>query len=196
MPAHRGRRLRPRADRALHPMRKTPDIRQVDRGHRPVAAYRRQPAIADGKETKAKIGEPPVLDDGLRREADDRVVAMSTSEKLMKEVRRIFRTYRQLNGDQQLLRLKRSFVDPGEKLARCNPPSPLGPRAMMVAAKAYTCRPALRKPGLRALGFPRWCRGCGSQDGRHRRRHRSAREHGLRFPGISGDRHDVSAHRW
>src|SRR4051812_33161925 len=46
---------------------------------------------------------------------------MSTG-KLMKEIRRIFRTHRQLNGYQQLLRLKRSFVDPSEKLARCNPP--------------------------------------------------------------------------
>ena len=41
------------------------------------------------EEAKAKIGKPPILDDGLCGEADDRVVAMPTGE-LMKEMRRIF----------------------------------------------------------------------------------------------------------
>ena len=43
-------------------------------------------AIADRKETKAKIGEPPVVDDGLRCEADDCVVAMSAGEFMKKYV--------------------------------------------------------------------------------------------------------------
>ena len=46
-------------------------------------------AITDGKETKAKIGKPPVPDESLRCKTDDRVVAMSAGE-LMKEMRRIF----------------------------------------------------------------------------------------------------------
>ena len=52
-----------------------------------------QRAIADGKETKAKISKPPIPDEGLRCEADDRVVAVSTG-KLMKEIGRVFRRHR------------------------------------------------------------------------------------------------------
>ena len=98
------------------------------------AAPGQQRAIADGKEAKAKIGEPPVPDDRLRRQADDRVVAMPTGE-LMKEMRRTSWTHRQLDGDQQFLRRKRCFVDPGEELARRNPPLAARPASNDGSAK-------------------------------------------------------------
>ena len=80
-----------------------------------------QRAVADGKKAEAKVGELPVLDARLRCKADDRIVAMPAG-KLMKEMRRIFRTRRQFHGDQKFLRRKRSFVDPGEEFACCDPP--------------------------------------------------------------------------
>src|SRR5512138_730264 len=77
--------------------------------------------IADSKEAEAKIGEPSLPDIGLRRKADDRVVAMPAGE-LMKEMRRASCSCWQLDGDQQFLWRKRSLVDPSEKLDRRNPP--------------------------------------------------------------------------
>src|SRR5438874_11337559 len=59
---------------------------------------------------------------------------MSTGE-FMKEMRRIFWSHRQFNGDQQLLRLERGFVDPDEKLACRNPPLAAWPASNDGSAK-------------------------------------------------------------
>ena len=55
--------------------------------------------------------------------------------KFMKEMRRIFWGNRQLNGDQQLLRRKRSFVNPGKELACRNPPLATRPASNDGSAK-------------------------------------------------------------
>ena len=79
-----------------------------------------QRAIPDGKETKAKIGEPTVLDESLRRKANDRVIAVP-SGKLVKEICRICWRPWQLDRNQQFLRCKHGFVNTREELLCCNP---------------------------------------------------------------------------
>ena len=59
---------------------------------------------------------------------------MATCE-LMKEMRRLSWRYRHFHGDQQFLRLKRSFVDPGEELACRNPPLAVRPASNHGGAK-------------------------------------------------------------
>src|SRR4051812_15084632 len=79
-----------------------------------------QRPISDGKKSKKKIGKAAVMDDRLRSQTDDGVVAMPPGE-FMEKMAGLFWRDRQLDGDQQFLRRKRRLVDASEEVLRGYP---------------------------------------------------------------------------
>ena len=79
-----------------------------------VGCTSQQRPISDGKEAEAEVGKAAIVDDRLRREADDGVVAMPASE-FMEEMDRLTWRDRQFYCDQQLLRRQFRLIDAGEK---------------------------------------------------------------------------------
>src|SRR3954468_13676261 len=79
-----------------------------------------QRPIANCKEAETQVSELAAIQHGLRRQADDSIIAVPPCE-FLKEMDGASLCYRYLDGDQQLLRQQCRLIDACEELLRGNP---------------------------------------------------------------------------